>query len=299
MRIIEGERPFLGTTEYRKEGRDYYKCCTECGSTQSVINGDSELVCTDCGLVLQDSHHHLVVTANHIKENISRGFQPINNYCTLYLFNQVMRRYHLQQSPIPEDDISLIKETCDELGLTERYTKEQLYRVFRILDMTKYQKRWIQVRYQIQGHRPTPLGLELIEKMHSCIKAMQNSFSSIRETFQWEKGYRLIFPPVTFIVRMLLVVFGCWKKEHEEYFPESSNQKTRTRQRIIFYRTAKHCGIWKPNPVASRAPRMDPANQKDNTVPLLTVKNPAAKLVQSTVLNFVKRGVKRKRSSPS
>lgn len=151
----------------------------------------------------------MTVTATDIA-HLSCPPSLINNYKTLYQFNQIRARYQLTQRPIPRGEFHLL-EACAQ----PPHTRHRIRRLCKTLGMSKYQSRWIEIRARLTGQIPPYLGNALWDRMEREVELVSAAFHRVR-------GERKIFPCLTFFIRERLYFYGRLKPlstEFDPYFP--------------------------------------------------------------------------------
>lgn len=224
--------------------------CAECEGTNFIYNHEKDYVCTRCGVVTDaDPENEKHIAGPEYWGMQHNRFRLLNNYCTLYQLNQIMRRFTLQQSRVEDDDLFEIYDamyqhpaTRERLRKDERLTKKDIYDACKISGHGNLQKKWIDIRRQLQGVVPLRINPEVISYIANLMPRMQSQFRKHRKTFRTGGKERKIFIKITYIVRRMLMGLGHWKDELEEYFPAPPTQKTRLRYDIIYNTLARAVG---------------------------------------------------------
>lgn len=158
----------------------------------------------------------------------------INNYKTLYQFNQIRARYQLTQRPIPRSELHLL-EACAQ----PPYTRKRIRTLCKTLDMAKYQTRWIEIRARLTGQTPPCLGNQLWDRLEREVELVSVAFLKVR-------GERKIFPCLTFFIRERLYFYGRLRPlstEFDPYFPYPRCHSTARRFQVLLKKLYHFSGI--------------------------------------------------------
>jgi len=158
----------------------------------------------------------------------------INNYKTLYQFNQIRARYQLTQRPIPQAEFHLL-EACAQ----PPHTRRRIRTLCKTLGMTKYQTRWIEIRARLTGQTPPHLGNPLWDRMEREVELVSVAFLKVREK-------RKIFPCLNFFIRERLYHYGRLKPlstEFDPYFPYPRCRVTAARFQVLLKKLYRFSGI--------------------------------------------------------
>ena len=207
---------------------------TGCPHANKVDTRDGDCVCMDCGLVLAELLPKVDPSA---VAALSRPPAMINNYQTVYQFNQIMRRLQGLQRPIPDNIMELFAKLFEEQRLEP--TKANIYRVCREIGFTHYQKKWIEIRLRLRGIHPVIIRPDLFQLLVRDIKRCQIAFR--RNTFG-----RKIFPTVQFVIRGLLINYGIitpFESYYNSYFPAPKCKVTQCKYDRILPQLFRLAGV--------------------------------------------------------
>lgn len=191
--------------------------CDECGRLGPYVDAGHELVCPDCGLVLDGSD--TLIPGSDIYDAPPVSFGSHSNARFNY-FKERMAQWACKEPKIPNADCKRLLQTRDEAVGTEYefdefFPKAEVRRLIITAGLSpkKYTEKWLSIRIML-GAPPHPFPTQqLIERLQDMFLIVLNIWTRNDGV----KSGRVSLPSYDYIICQLLLFIG--QREYELYSP--------------------------------------------------------------------------------